>query len=870
MDDGANQGSDAIDYALKTGCFCHHNDAPYRFQDHLSQLRTTLLQVESDGLVHQPGVIDIPLPRPQIQLQPPPDDEIYSLPVDPTVPSTALFPFLGQTKQLRLPYLDTEHNLEEDFQQYSTDIYNKSCCDILSEWLPLSPVSIDKDEALDFSSTAIRWKLLADRELELEAISDSEETLKILHEGEISNQTECYDDLFALRKPPKAYPEPLSVPLSPASDSGEPFEPNSDVLVIDLTSEPRSPIDPAVEKLQQDLHDGTLDSEPAAPSSMPSSPPAPRGVFLSNAEDKASHCKLDVPLMASSPRGGQALQHHEEIFTLQGIDIGDIVQPLEETHGFFDEEMSAILMGHHARTTQMLENERLNPAESLLRMTVPALDFHIPDPDWSTQLSSPESHFKWLRENLMSAFKLDSSTQQAGLSASLKWTPVPHGSGRIALNEELELLGPASRQLLMLEVPRLSSRNYIDKAPCLKILQALEDEEMEAEAPSHEAPSHEAPSLDTPAVPVSQASASHGPSQQGRQTLRRKAAEESTGLLFGSSDPSATGRLLSSFMELRLAKKPKTTHNTAQQPARQPTQPSTQLPLPGPSPSQLLANESTVEEQAQESGNHGMRDAPVPEFHVPSDVCRFIVSSSLSRSILSQLDKSWPQLELVDRDFSQYNTVVWSSGSAQRKEVISKLSFEADVSLCPSAGIIVTTMLKVRQKPLPGSTALSPLRERVQNVSAKYEYLFILVSESNPLGEYAGSPSASDMTAYADFVCFTASLQRGITAHLVSGAESTLSKWILSLMCHYSPQAKQLGKALDFHDTTWELFLRRAGLNINAAQVISEALVSEYNNLGLANFLTMTAEEIVAKFGPTMGGERVLRNVSRGLHQQWF
>jgi hypothetical protein len=265
-----------------------------------------------------------------------------------------------------------------------------------------------------------------------------------------------------------------------------------------------------------------------------------------------------------------------------------------------------------------------------------------------------------------------------------------------------------------------------------------------------------------------------------------------------------------------------------------------------------------------------MRDAPTPEFHVPTDACRFIVSSSLNRNVLSQLDKSWPQLELVDRDFSQYNTVIWSSGSAQRKEVISRVSFEADVSLCPSAGIIVTTMLKVRQKPLPGSTALSPLRERVQAVSTKYEYLFILVSESNPVGEYVGSPSTSDMTVYADFVRFTAGLQRGITTYLVSGAECTLSKWILSLMCRYSPQAKQLGKALDFHDTTWELFLRRAGLNINAAQVISEALVSEYGNLGLASFLTMTTEELVSKFGPIMGGERVLRNVSRGLHQQWL
>lgn len=693
------------------------------------------------------------------------------------------------------------------------------------------------------------------------------------------------------RQQPKAYPEPLSVPLSPASDLDEPFEPNSDVLVIDLTSEPRSPIDPAVEKLQQDLHDGCLDSEPAAPPTMPSSPPAPRSVFLRDAEDRASNYKLDMPLMPSSPRGGQELQHYSEIFELQEKDIGGTVQPLEEPERVFDAEMSAVLALYHAQTTLMLENERLDPAQSLLRMPIPALDFHIPDPDWSAQLSTPEDHFQWLRENLMSAFQLDSSIQPAGLSASLKWMPVPHGSGQISLNEDMEQLGPASRQFLMLEVPRLSSHDYIEKAPRLKILQVLEDDEMEAEAPPPGAPAPEAPAPEAPTVPVSQTTVTQDPRpnlpgtprcapsldellkskyQQGCQTLRRKAGEESTGLLLGSSDPSATSSLLSSFMELRRAKKPKTAHSTTQQPSQQNVQLSTQRPLPAPSLSQLPANETTVEEQTPESGNHGMRDAPVPEFHVPTDACRFIVSSSLSRKVLSQLDKSWPQLELVDRDFSQYNTVVWSSGSAQRKEVISRLSFEADVSLCPSAGIIVTTMLKVRQKPLPGSTALSPLRERVQVVSTKYEYLFILISESNPVGEYVGSPSTSDMTAYADFVRFTAGLQGGITTYLVSGAECTLSKWILSLMCRYSPQAKQLGKALDFHDTSWELFLRRAGLNINAAQVISETLVSEYDNLGLANFLTMTTEELVSKFGPIMGGERVLRNVSRCLHQQWL
>lgn len=202
MDDDDHQGSDVIVFALKNSCFWHYKDAPYRFQDHLPQLRATLHPVESDGLVHQPGLIDIPLPHPDIQLHPPTDDEICSLLIDPVVPSTSLFSFLGQTKQLRLPSeaLDTGDNPEKDLQEYLADIDSKNFCDILSEWLPLVSVNIDKDEALNFPSTTVRWKLLADRELELEAISDSEETMRALYEGESPNQAEWYQELFEFRK----------------------------------------------------------------------------------------------------------------------------------------------------------------------------------------------------------------------------------------------------------------------------------------------------------------------------------------------------------------------------------------------------------------------------------------------------------------------------------------------------------------------------------------------------------------------------------------------------------------------------------------------------------------------------------------------
>ncbi|KAK7417347.1 hypothetical protein QQX98_004624 [Neonectria punicea] len=238
---------------------------------------------------------------------------------------------------------------------------------------------------------------------------------------------------------------------------------------------------------------------------------------------------------------------------------------------------------------------------------------------------------------------------------------------------------------------------------------------------------------------------------------------------------------------------------------------------------------------------------------------------SLNRNVLSRIEKTWSQIELIDKDFSQYNEVQWSPGSAKRQEAISPLSFEADIALSPSVGIILTTMLKVKQKPLPGSNSPTPFRDRVQRVSEKYESLFIFVSEANPQGEYVGAPSASDMSAYADFVRFTTALQAGITTELVHGADETLSKWILALMSRFASHSSSFSHLIDARDTTWALFLRRAGLNIFASQVFDNMLATEYGGLGMDRFLAMLLEERISKYGQVMEGDRVLRNVSRQL-----
>lgn len=654
----------------------------------------------------------------------------------------------------------------------------------------------------------------------------------------------------------------MSCPLSPASELDEVFVPSPEVMIIDITSDPSSPVNTTIRELERNIQNGFMESEPVASSTMPSSPPTAKAVLLGSASTRPSDLKLDVPLLASSPGSTMVLNYLTANLASDFINSDQTCESPTQQGGFFEEAFQAVLDDKLYQTNRQLEQERLNPSDALLRLPIPAADFYIPDPEWYG-LTDPKKQLIWLRQTDTSLFHLPCYDGLHRLEASLRWTPVPNGSGRVSLTEMAIQLGPNSRELLSLQLPQLCSRNYVNIRHGVSVLQVLADEELEPDVTSTKMAALAAPerNLDIISSTTNTTNKSLAtPSLDDllgyrRQSLRRKVDNESESLLLGADDPSAAGSLLTNFIHLRHPKKLKTTSSSSQARAT-----STILPQ---------TNDARVLPDAQEDISKRLQEAPAPMVDLPMETCRYIVSMSLSREILSYIEKSWQQVELIDRDFSQYNTIAWSSGSAQRKEVISPLSFEADISLCPAAGLIVTTILKVKQKPLPGSTTLTPFRERVKTVSGKYEVLFILVSETNPLGEYVGSPTASDIAGYADFVRFTTSLRASISTFLISGSEVTASKWALSIMSRYSSPARQFGQFLDFRDGVWELFLRRAGLNISAAQVIAGLLVSEYRELGLAEFLGMSPEQRVSKYGQIMGGRRALNNVSRVLDQEW-
>lgn len=631
-------------------------------------------------------------------------------------------------------------------------------------------------------------------------------------------------------------------------------------MVIDLTSEPSSPSNPAVEDLDWNMQNGFVDSEPPAPSTMPSSPPTAKAAFLSNTAKKYSALKLVAPILPSSTVTSPVKGNLAETLAPHFLHPNEAPQPPTEDGGYFEEALQSILDEKHHQANQRLEQDRLNPVDALFRLRVPGVDFQTPSPEWMLHFSTFQDHFEWLQQSLPGAFHLTCYKDLSRLEASLKWTPIPHESGQVSLTEAAIQLGPTARELLTLRRPQLCSRNYVVSRNLLIVLQILNDEEIEQEVASVMVSS---PLIchgnQDSSTAISQSQKPHvapsleeliGSLQKG---TGNKSVCERENLLLEATDSSTSSSLLSGFMQLRQPKRLKKGSSSSQTSVASGAMPSMADPTALP----------TIQEEAQR------QDAPVPNFEIPQETCRYIVSLDLGRSTLSYLEKVWPQAELIDRDFSQYNTVAWSPGSAQRREIISSLAFEADISMSPAAGLILTTIIKVKQKPLPGSSALTPFRERVRRVSEKYESLFILVSESNPLGEYVGSPTPSDISGYADFVRFTTSLGAGISTHLVSGCDETLSKWALSIMSRYSSSAHQFGPFLDVRDGAWELFLRRAGLNISAAQIIAGLLVCEYGQGGLASFLSMRAEERVSKYGQIMGGRRILNNVSRILDREW-
>ncbi|RFU76544.1 hypothetical protein TARUN_5708 [Trichoderma arundinaceum] len=769
------------------------------------------------------------------------------------------------TKNLRIPVdeLDFGSNLENDVQEHLNLVWAKRFSDPFCQWLPLACTRAERDEGLSFPPDLDRLWALIHREIDSDRPIISDVAASLVRERNRSLTASEYQELFRRQTYIGPYQcsclDPISPPLSPVSDDTTPFIPDRDVAIIDLVSEPSSPNQKSIEAIQRDI-----DSEPVISSTfMTSSPTRELPQLCKTHNAIIEEAKLDVPVVLTS----SDVPSDENIVTnirLPLIGSLDEEAPnLLEERGHFEDAFMTLLDDRRYYANQLVNQERLDPADSISRIPVPLLDFDIQPPEWTLQHSTAKSHFVFLRKSMTSSFSLTATPRDPQSEISLRWSVFPLEKRQPIMKDEMNASDDTVEKYLSQDpVSRLSSMDYVSIKSELDVLCILEDEEIE-----------EVCSLDdmvevTPPVTVQPHGSTNRVSTMQQDTptcvqdqdstdlnrqLRRKLDEEPIRLLPVSYDTSATTILLHNFMELKGIKRPRL--NTNLDAVCQPTD---ELPP-------RINNEA----QGRNDYEELLPPAPSPTFEIPSEKALFIISVDLARPILRRLENAWTPENLIDMDYSRHNSMSWTPGAVKLKEIVSQLSFEADISLSPTTGIFITNLLRVKQRPLPGSQSQAPLRERVQKVSQRYQTLIVLVSESNPGGELMGTLAPSDAAAYADFITFTVALDGDVDVHLVPGAEATMASWILAFMSRYSYQAESLRKFLSPEETPWETILRRAGMNVVAARVLSKTLCDQGGSSGLAVFLMMPIQERIARYGHLLGGEKALRLTATALDRKW-
>ena len=592
----------------------------------------------------------------------------------------------------------------------------------------------------------------------------------------------------------------------------------------------------------------------------PQSPPLPP---VLNQTLCLQYLKLDVP--AVEDLSSSDAVNANDVVLRQGVEAQANASEEEEERfeSFFENAFAEALDAYQIKANEAVEQEQYDPNDSFSRMRVPRMDFTLPSLAWEAHVSCAKSHFAWLQMQSPNAFLLQHESVEAELEMGLQWVPIPQGKDHPQTMEELAPLNLISKTLLATDPCHdFGSSHYVKQPARLAILQiAQEEEELEPiQAPDDHTEcspfflARKSPPLQR--LPEAMPSRLGSPSLMDliRSKAREKATDEPVAPCLGDGTID-TGRLLSGFMEMRAVKRPKLGQSMTSATATAADTHGHSLPSCA---SSVTVTEATAAEQ---------EPAAVPKAPMPDEKAKFVVSIELARPILNYLESFWSPDHLIDRDYSVLCPE--QPKELQHEGALPQSTIDADISLTPAVGVIVTNLSKARQRSLPGSESLPQLRERILKVSMKYATLIVLVSELNAAGEFVGTLSASDVAAYADFVLFTVGLEADVSPSFVSGSYETTARWILALMYRYSPSSLDMSRYISGSESTWELFFRRAGMNVVAAQVLSGVLFEEAGNEGLARFLAMTVQERLTRYSRILGSENLLLRASQVLDQPW-
>ncbi|KAL1864209.1 hypothetical protein Daus18300_007806 [Diaporthe australafricana] len=863
---------EVLQYAYENDLIRDHTLNSFSIAHQLSRLvQSTLPSVTEDGFTDCSQLPYLEIPNPQIRSEvltishsalkliydvrrDLTDDEVKSL-TQGIIESANI-----RNMKLELPILRSDN--ERDMREFQKQMKSRRDVHIGDHRLPLDPVTVEDGEGMELSASARSEADNFLRKFEAEKLGVTRSSLQFLADVVKDDYIEEDQWSFLIEEAKKskwvkvskdaASFQISSIFADDLRDAEEQlFEDHGDVW-----SEPTSPI-----------LDKFLDLELSKEQEMECFKDAFKQ--QPTKRDIDDH-KIDLPLLPDLSPEKQLLRGPDAFgeFVAEELDIEDLAKAF--VGNFSDDKFEDQLADLGDSMTKTIEQEQLQAADAIARVAVPIMDFSIAEPEWVRLGNNGPAIFKWIQCGNDSLFRFPKWPRDNVTESKMTWMPIASGASTVSTNMEIEaadtLVETFIEPLDTTDVP--NSFAFVQKRDRLAILKYnAEDDEIEAQVME--------PKPCTKIALVMGRKRALDPVDNISSKKPRPSADFVVGkgqsLLLGGS-PGASAKLLTNFMELHAPKKkwsvskyfPSTEKGAAA------------LPCPPESsgkPRGTSQNEIAVRAEAA-ARMKGANRAPYPPFKPMSTPLTIFISLSAPRHLIRALDGLLPGLSLMERDYHKHNTSVWSPGSVSRTEVFPPLAYDADVTLSPSTGVITTSMIVVRQKPRPQSTK-NGLQERIEKVSLRYERLIILVGGGGGSDDSFREMAASDAAALTDFQGFVNGLNCNVLVYYIGGGDSTLSRWVASLACRYGHTDSSVQDCLIEVETLWELWLRRAGLNVYAAQMIAGQLKVPKTETdmarghhGLAAFTTMTRNERMRRFGP-MVGPRVLARVSQTVDEIW-
>ncbi|KAK4134507.1 hypothetical protein BT67DRAFT_379454 [Trichocladium antarcticum] len=832
--------------------------------------------------------------------------------------------------KLEPPELRSDHGIDCRQLAHRVKVFLKE--QLPEHRLPLHPSDPEQGEALEFSRNMAEMDREQMRTVEKENLEVHRDTLVYLMQSLKSNwtdeeQQEFVESLSDYEK--LGARAPLTPPLSPMAQSfPEYFVPGGESCDIPEPSDSSSRLSADIEEAERRIFESEFefwtealqrDTTPGRYEEIDVSGMIRAGDFRttvhpSSPEPVSRDLRVDVPLLPWSENNdsGQSSARalgSDDLEEARGLVVSsDTLSGSDGPTG----QLVRVFQKQAATVMRCVEQERLQPLDAIARVPVPVMDFSIPIPEWEERLWEAKAIFSWIRETVEVDWQGPKWPNNRAAEQRLVWAPLAHMKEKKLVSECIEM-EPRTFDFFLkrsrdAEVP--SSADYVYKHPGLAILRVGEYDDDDDDDEDYLTPldsSRQSPTnpsqtevwrktaasslvdtalalqpnprfTTTAATPPPQDLAtllsgrkllidetiqkrqlgkkrdrdSVEPDQMSGMGIIDPALIASTNVLRGfMSEYTDFAPLVDNFVEMNFPKKPKLTHSSFFDPptTAPTTQPkTTEAARLMPPPSKPIP-------------------ALSPSITPPNPPPRIVISSTLSRLLTSRLETLLPGIELIPRNHNSTN--------------------EADLVVSPATGVLLTTMISLRQKPVPATpggnstaTAGTDFGRATANVAARHERLVVLVSEGNKHSETASPLSQADAKALAGLQGFAAGLPQQVRVVYVGGGVETLARWVAGVVCDcHGREAAAVRELLLPVETFWEGFLRRAGMNVWAAQVVLGRLRVPDGELavggpggqvyGLPLFVMMSRERRVELFAEAFGGRTVLDRVSEAIDKPW-